>query len=232
VLPSFQAPTLVLHSRDAQFIPPEGSRFVADQIRGARYLEIEGGDILPFGVAGDEVMDEVEEFITGAKPARPSDRVLATVLFTDIVRSTEHLADVGDRRWKDRLDLHDRVVRAKVEANGGRFVSSTGDGVVASFDLPGRAIRCAAELGDALSASAIEIRCGIHTGEIELREDGNIAGIATHVAARVMAEAVGGQVLCTRTVKDLTAGAGFAFEELGSRTLKGVPDEWQLFAVT
>jgi class 3 adenylate cyclase len=147
------------------------------------------------------------------------------------VRSTEQLADVGDRKWKERLDLHDRVVRARVEANGGRFVGSTGDGVLASFDMPGRAIRCALELGRALSPSEIQIRCGIHTGEIELREDGNIAGIAIHVGARVMAEAEAGQVFCTRTVKDLTAGADFEFEDLGLKTLKGVPEQWQLFAV-
>ena len=230
VLSSISVPTLVL-CRDLPMLPVDAGRHLAEHIPGACFVPISGDDWLPWGAGADEVIDLIEEFLTGARSAPASNRVLATVLFTDIVGSTERAATLGDASWNKLLDEHDTASREAIERAGGRFVESTGDGLLATFDLPGRAVNCAFELNRATRAAGIEIRTGIHTGEVELRGEGGIGGIAVHIGARVMAEAGGGDVLCTRTVKDLTAGAGFVFEDLGPRTFKGVPDEWQVFAV-
>ena len=231
VLPAVRAPTLVLHRRDFQISPIEEARFVAERIDGARFVECAGTSANIFSEESDEILDEIEEFLTGNRRAVETDRVLATVLFTDIVGSTERAATVGDRRWKETLATHDRTARSQIERFHGKLVNRMGDGVLATFDGPGRAIRCAHALGRALESSGIKIRAGLHTGEIELRDEGDVGGIAVHIAARVMHEAGPGEVICSRTVKDLVAGSEFAFDDRGVCTLKGVPDEWQLYAV-
>ena len=230
-LPAVRAPTLVLHRPDFQVSPVDEGRYVAEQIDGARFVEFPGTSANIFSEESDEILDEIEEFLTGSRRAVETDRVLATVLFTDIVDSTGHAASIGDRKWKELLSRHDKISRTQIERLRGKFVNTTGDGVVATFDGPGRAIRCAHALGHALEQDGIAIRAGLHTGEIELREEGNVGGIAVHIAARVMAEAGPGEVVCSRTVKDLVAGSEFSFEDRGLCTLKGVPDEWQLYAV-
>jgi class 3 adenylate cyclase len=176
------------------------------------------------------MLDAIEEFLTGQLPARHSDRVLATVLFTDIVGSTEQAARLGDRRWRDLLATHDAVVRAEVLRFRGGLVKTTGDGVLATFDGPGRAIRCACAIRDSARTLGIDLRAGLHTGEIELIGD-DVAGIAVHIGARVVAHADGGEVLVSSTVKDLVAGSGINFTERGEHQLKGVPGAWRLFAV-
>jgi class 3 adenylate cyclase len=176
------------------------------------------------------MLDAIEEFLTGHLPAPQSDRVLATVLFTDIVGSTEHAARLGDRRWRDLLATHDAVVRAEVLRFRGGLVKTTGDGVLATFDGPGRAIRCSWAIRDSAKTIGIEVRAGLHTGEIELIGD-DVAGIAVHIGARVLAHAAGGEVLVSSTVKDLVAGSGINFSERGEHELKGVPGVWRLFAV-
>jgi class 3 adenylate cyclase len=176
------------------------------------------------------MLDALEEFLTGQLPARPSDRVLATVLFTDIVGSTEHAARLGDRRWRDLLGTHDALVRAEVLRFRGGLVKTTGDGGLATFDGPGRAIRCSCAIRDSARTLGIDLRAGLHTGEIELIGD-DVAGIAVHIGARVLAQAGGGEVLVSSTVKDLVAGSGINFIERGEHELKGVPGAWRLFAV-
>ena len=228
VLPSIRVPTLVLRHRDWTLIPNELSRYVGANIPGARYVEIAGS--LGYMV-DDDAQDLIEDFLAEVSHGGEPDRVLATVLFTDIVGSTERASVLGDRKWRDVLAEHDRLGRAQVERFGGKLVSTTGDGVLATFTGPSRAIRCAYALGRALRSHDIEIRAGLHTGEIELREDEDIGGIAVHIASRVMHEAGPSEVVCSRTVKDLVAGSEFAFEDRGMCTLKGVPDEWQLYAV-
>jgi class 3 adenylate cyclase len=231
VLPSIRVPTFVLHRRDNNFIPTQFGRYIADNIPGARFMEIPGRDMDLFGEGSEEIQDLIEEFLTGARRPVEVDRPLATVLFTDIVDSTGRAASLGDRKWKELLTKHDETARSEVERMRGNFVNTTGDGVLATFDGPGRAIRCAHALARALLQDDIAIRAGLHTGEIELREGGNVGGIAVHIAARVMAEAGPGELICSRTVKDLVAGSDFVFEDRGLRALKGVPDEWQLYAV-
>lgn len=233
-LPLIRVPTLVLHRENpflASAIYAELSRYVAEKIEGARFVLLEGTDAMFYGARSSEVTDLIEEFLTGTRITPKASRVLATVLFTDIVGSTERAFELGDARWREVLDTHDSLARSTVEDSSGRFIGSTGDGLLATFDLPGRAVNCAFELKRSLEALGIAIRAGVHTGELELRDEGQVGGVAVHIGARVMAEADGDQVICTRTVKDLTAGSGFSFEEIGTRSLKGVPDEWQLFAV-
>ena len=227
VLPTIQAPTLVLHRKGDEFCSIEQGRYLAEQVPGARFVELEGQDHA--GWEGDQEPgnDKIEEFITGHRPVREPDRVLATVLFTDIVGSTERARDLGDRKWREVLDQHDEVARSELERHQGRLVKSTGDGLLATFDGPARAIRCASALRDRLP---VPIRAGLHTGEVELRGD-DVGGIAVHIGARVAAVAGTREVLVSRTVKDLVAGSGIAFEDRGTHTLKGVPDEWQLYAV-
>jgi class 3 adenylate cyclase len=230
VLPVISVPTLVLH-RDGDALPVEGARYVADHIPDARFVELQGDDHWPWIADPDEVCDLVEEFLTGQRSAPPTDRVLATVMFTDIVGSTERASELGDRRWRELLDAHEGLTRSELERHSGREVKTTGDGVLATFDGPARAIRCATAVATATDRLGLPVRVGLHTGECE-RRNSDIGGIAVHIGARVMAEAGPGEVLVSRTVKDLTVGSDIAFEERGPCRLKGVPGEWELFAVT
>jgi pimeloyl-ACP methyl ester carboxylesterase len=230
VLPHVQAPTLVLHRSEDRIVPVGQSRAIAEQIPDAKLVEMEGNDHIPFLGDADALVDEVQEFLTGARPAPAPDRVLATVMFTDIVGSTTRAAELGDERWTYLLDRHDETVRGQLERFGGREVNTAGDGFVATFDGPGRAISCACAIRDALSALGIEVRCGLHTGEIELR-GADIAGLAVHIAARVGASANTGEVLVSGAVPPLVAGSGIAFEDRGEHQLKGVPGLWRLAAV-
>ena len=231
VLSSIQCPTLVLHRTGDRLIPISAGRYLADRIPGARFLELEGADHYPNIGDQDSVLEPIEEFLTGHQAvADLSERVLATVVFTDIVESTSRVAELGDTRWRRLLDEHDAVVRRELSVHGGALVKSTGDGTLATFDAPGKALRFADRLRGALEHVGLEIRVGVHTGEIE-RRGGDVGGIAVHIASRVESAAAPGEVLASRTVKDLVAGSGFQFESRGVRTLKGVPDEWELFAV-
>ena len=227
-LSSVQAPTLFV---SRQGVPNAALvRDDAQQISGAKTVELPGDDHLFFVGDTGPMLDAIEEFLTGQLPARHSDRVLATVLFTDIVGSTEHAARLGDRRWRDLLATHDAVVRAEVLRYRGGLVKTTGDGVLATFDGPGRAIRCSCAIRDSARTLGVDVRAGLHTGEIELAGD-DVAGIAVHIGARVLAYAEGGEVLVSSTVKDLVAGSGINFIERGEHQLKGVPGAWRLFAV-
>jgi class 3 adenylate cyclase len=229
VLPGIRVPTLVVHRSGARYVKVEHGRFLAERIPNAKYVELPGEDSFPYLGESDDILDEVEEFLTGARQVSDIDRVLATVLFTDIVRSTEQLAGVGDRRWRDLLDAHDAIVRRQLDVFRGRWIEGTGDGVLATFDGPARAIRCAAAIREGLRSLDVDVRAGLHTGEIELRQ-GRVGGIAVHIAARIGAMASSRELLVSRTVKDLVAGSGIAFTDRGIRALKGVPDEWQLYA--
>ena len=230
VLPTIQVPTLVLHRRDDRMVTIEMGRYVADHIPGAKFVELEGADHLFFTGDADAIVDEIEEFLTGARPVPTVDRVLATVLFTDIVDSTKRAVELGDERWKELLGRHDAQVRRQLERFQGREVNTTGDGFVATFDGPARAIRCATAIRDAVRSLGLEVRAGVHTGEVEVRDD-DISGIAVHLAARVAGAAGAGEVLVSRTVVDLVAGSGLSFAARGEYALKGVPGEWELFAV-
>jgi class 3 adenylate cyclase/pimeloyl-ACP methyl ester carboxylesterase len=230
VLPVISAPTLVMH-RDGDALPIEGARYLADCIPDARFLELQGDDHWPWVGDPDEVCDHVEEFLTGHRRVPQTDRVLATVMFTDIVGSTERASELGDRRWKELLDQHERLTRAELERHQGQEVKTTGDGMLATFDGPARAIRCATSVASETDRLGLPVRVGLHTGECE-RRNGDIGGIAVHIGARVMALAGPGEVLVSRTVKDLTVGSDIAFVERGARELKGVPGEWELFAVS
>ena len=230
VLSGIKVSTLVIHRKDAQHVRVGHGRFLAEHIPYARYVELPGGDTMPFVGDADDLLTEIEEFLTGARPIHEVDRILATVLFTDIVGSTELAARIGDRRWRSLLDAHDAVVRRQVELFRGRLIRSTGDGMLATFDGPARAIHCAQALRDGLRGLGIEVRAGLHIGELELR-DGDIGGIAVHIGARIAAMAGSGEVLVSRTVKDLVVGSGIEFADRGVHPLKGVPEEWQIYAV-
>jgi class 3 adenylate cyclase len=230
-LPLVRVPTLVMHPKDWPTIPIENGRFIAENIPGADFVEIpvDHGYVYT-GKAAEPVGNEVERFLTGRKPTElAADRVLATVLFTDIVGSTDRAAAEGDRAWRALLDSHDEIARTHVEMYRGRLVKTTGDGILATFDGPARALRCASELSRALERYGIPTRCGLHAGEIEIR-DHDVGGIAVHIAARVMSEAGPGEVLASSTVRDLVAGSMIEFADHGTRQLKGVPGEWRLFA--
>jgi class 3 adenylate cyclase len=228
-LPSVQAPTLFLYRQGLQHTAAL-ARDDAQHVRGAQVVELPGEDFLFFVGDTGTMLDAIEEFLTGHLPARHSGRVLATVLFTDIVGSTEHAARLGDRRWRDLLATHDALVRAEVLRFRGGLVKTTGDGVLATFDGPGRAIRCSCAIRDSAKTIGIDVRAGLHTGEIELVGD-DVAGIAVHIGARVLAHANGAEVLVSSTVKDLVAGSGINFIGRGEHELKGVPGAWRLFAV-
>lgn len=230
VLSSIRVPTLVLHRSGDGFVRVDHGRYLASHIPGARYVELPGGDHFPFLGDSAAILDEVEEFLTGTRAAVEADRVLATVLFTDIVRSTDRAAELGDRQYRQLLDAHDELVPRELDRFRGRLVKTTGDGVLATFDGPARAIRCAGALREVVRGIDVEVRVGLHTGEVELRDD-DVGGIAVHIAARVLAAAGPGEILVSRTVKDLVAGSGLAFTDRGVHALKGIPDEWQLFAV-
>jgi pimeloyl-ACP methyl ester carboxylesterase len=230
ILPLISVPTLVIH-RDHDVLPVEGGRYLAERIPNARFVRLHGEDHWPWSSDPDEVCDHVEEFLTGNRPAPPTDRVLATVMFTDIVGSTERASELGDRRWKELLEQHDRLTRSELDRHQGIEVKTTGDGVLATFDGPARAIRCATAVASETDQIGLPVRVGLHTGECE-RRNGDIGGIAVHIGARVMGQAGAGEVLVSRTVKDLTVGSDILFEERGACELKGVPGEWELFAVS
>jgi pimeloyl-ACP methyl ester carboxylesterase len=230
VLPSIRVPTLIIHRTGDLDSNIEEGRWIAGQIPNARFVELPGNDHLPYAGDADAILNEIEEFLTGARPEPEPDRVLATVLFTDIVGSTERAASLGDRRWRELLDSHHASVRRELARFRGREVATTGDGFLATFDGPARGIRCALAAGDSLQPLGIAIRAGLHTGEIELMGD-NVGGIAVHIAARVAALAETKETLVSSTVKDLVAGSGIQFADRGAHVLKGVPGEWHLFAV-
>jgi class 3 adenylate cyclase len=230
ILPAISVPTLLLHRAGDMSRPVEGARYMAERIPGATLVELEGDDHFPFAGDVDALIDELETFLTGARPARESDRRLLTVLFTDIVGSTQRAAELGDRHWRTLLERHDELARAEIQRQGGRTVKSIGDGFLATFEGPARSIECARALAEATPQIGIEIRAGIHTGECELIGD-DIGGMCVHLAARVCRFAGPGEVLVSRTVKDLVVGSGIEFEERGAHELKGVPGQWELFAV-
>jgi class 3 adenylate cyclase len=230
LLPALRVPTLVLQHTDDAFIAPAMGKYVADHVSGAKYVELPGRNMYHWVEPWRESFQEIAEFLTGHQAHVPDDRVLATVLFTDIVDSTRRAADMGDRDWRALLDAHDAVVRAQLSRFRGREVNTSGDGFLAMFDGPQRAIRCAMAIRDAVRALGIEVRAGLHTGECEVRGD-DIGGIAVHIGARVSASAGPNDVLVSSTLRDLVIGSGLEFEERGAHKLKGVPGEWRLFAV-
>jgi class 3 adenylate cyclase len=230
VLPTIGVPTLVLHRSGDRDSRPEEGRYIAERIPGARFLELEGEDHFP-SIDADQILDEVEEFLTGMRRGPEPDRVLATVLFTDIVGSTERATELGDRSWRELLERHHAIVRGELDRYQGREVDTAGDGFLATFDGPARAIRCARAVAVALRGLGLDVRAGLHTGECELIGD-KVAGVAVHTGARVAAMAGPGEVLVSQTVKDLVAGSGIEFEERGTHVLKGVPGQWRLYAVS
>jgi class 3 adenylate cyclase len=230
VLPLIQAPTLVLHADQNPMVPIDHGRSLASHIPGAKFLEVPGAGIVFDDGESALVLDEITEFLTGERKAVDIDRMLTTVLFTDIVASTEHLASLGDRRWSAKLDAHDRTVREQLRRFRGREINTTGDGFHACFDGPGRAIACARSITQAAHELGIEVRAGMHTGECEVRGD-DLAGLAVHLAARIGSLAGPGEVLVSTTVKDLVAGSGLEFVDRGEHQLKGIPTTWRLFAV-
>jgi class 3 adenylate cyclase/pimeloyl-ACP methyl ester carboxylesterase len=231
VLPTVRVPTLVVQHADDPFITPAMGRYVADHIPGAKYVELPGRNLYHFVEPWRESFQELAAFLTGHDAEVADDRVLATVLFTDIVDSTRRAAEMGDRDWHALLDAHDAVVRSQLARFRGREVSTSGDSFLAMFDGPQRAIRCAMAIRDAVRSLGIEVRAGLHTGECEIRGD-DIGGIAVHIGARVSALAGANDVLVSSTLRDLVIGSGLKFEERGAHQLKGVPGEWRLFAVT
>ena len=231
ILPLVRAPTLLMHRSDDMLIQPGGSRYMAERIPNAKLVEFPGEDHLWWFGDQDAISDEIEEFLTGARHATEPDRVLATVMFTDIVGSTERAAELGDSAWRDLLERHGEVVRRQLDLHRGREVKTTGDGFLATFDGPARAINCAREIASGVKPLGIEIRAGLHTGECEVIGD-DVGGIAVHTGARVSALAEPGEVLVSQTVKDLVAGSGIEFEDRGEHELKGVPGDWRLFAAT
>jgi class 3 adenylate cyclase len=230
VLGAVHVPTLVIHRVDDRRVDVEEARFLAAEIPGATLVELPGEDHLPWAGDPATVLDEVELFLTGTRRGPEPDRVLASLLFTDVVGSTRLAASLGDRRWRELLDRHDRLVRAAIEQWRGREVDTTGDGFFASFDGPARAVRCARAAVEAVRELGLELRAGVHTGEVEVDGD-DVRGIAVHIAARVAALAGPGEVLVSQTVADLVAGSGLAFEERGEHELRGVPGRWRLAAV-
>jgi class 3 adenylate cyclase len=230
VLPAIRVPTLVLHSANDELVTVRHGRYLAEHIPGAKYVELQGPDHLPWLADSDIIVDEIAEFLTGARPVAEPDRVLATVLFTDIVGATEKAASLGDRRWHDLLDQHHAAVRRHLARFRGREIDTAGDGFLATFDGPARAVHSACAIADEVRRLGLEIRAGLHTGECEVMGD-KLGGIAVHTGARVASLAGPGEVLVSSTVKDLVAGSGLRFADRGNHALKGVPGEWRLFAV-
>jgi class 3 adenylate cyclase len=231
VLSAIRVPTLVIHRTEDIAVGIEEGRFLAQHIPHARLAEFAGADHLPYiGENADDIADEIEEFVTGSRPDAEPDRVLATVLLTDIVDSTKRASELGDRRWRALLDRHDDLVRQEISRLRGREVKTLGDGFLATFDGPARAVRCATAIAEAVKALGLEVRCGVHTGEIEMKGE-DIGGIAVHIAARIAALAEGGQVLVSRTVRDLVAGSNLRLEERGAYALKGLSESMPLFTV-
>ena len=231
VLPTVRVPTLVVHHTDDVLTPPAAGKYIAERIPAARYVELPGRNMYHFVEPWRESFQEIAEFLTGQQPDVPDDRILATVLFTDIVDSTRQAAEMGDRDWHALLDAHDAVVRSQLSRFRGREVNTSGDSFLAMFDGPQRAIRCAMAIRDTVQALGIQVRAGLHTGECEVRGD-DIGGIAVHIGARVSALAGPNEVLVSSTLRDLVIGSGLQFEDRGAHQLKGVPGEWRLSAVT
>jgi pimeloyl-ACP methyl ester carboxylesterase len=231
VLPAIRVPTLVVQLAGDRVIPVESGRYLAAHIPDAKYVELDGIDHLPVTEGAETVVDEIEEFLTGSRSRREPDRVLATVLFTDIVGSTERAAQLGDRAWTSLLGEHHALVRTRLEQFRGREIRIAGDGFLATFDGPARAVRCACAIRDDVLRLGLEIRAGLHTGEIELADTG-VEGIAVHLGARIAALAQANEVLVSSTVKDLVVGSGIEFAERGTHALKGVPGEWHVHLVT
>jgi class 3 adenylate cyclase len=231
VLPSIKVPTAVLHRIDDKALSVEHGRAIAEVVPGAKMIELPGEEDLYWIGDADALVDEIQEFLTGERRAVDASRVLLTVLFTDLVGSTGEAARVGDAQWRNTLERHDVVVTRELARFGGNSVKTMGDGTLATFDAPARAIRCACAIRDRVAELGLSVRAGIHTGEVERRPN-DIAGIAVHIGQRVSALAGGGEVLVTRTLVDLVAGSGLCFEDRGAHTLRGVPEPWQLYAVT
>jgi class 3 adenylate cyclase len=229
VLATLQTPTLVLHREGDLAVPSISAREMAEAIPGARYVELSGKDHIPWIGDAEDVLDEVEEFLTGTRHAAETERVLATVMFTDIVDSTRRAAELGDSRWRTLIEAHDQLVRESLESYRGREVKTLGDGFLVTFDGPARAIQCARSIVQQVHALGIEVRAGVHTGECEL-VDHDVRGLAVNIGARIGAMADGGEVLVSRTVKDLVVGSGIEFEDRGTHALKGTPGEWQVYA--
>jgi class 3 adenylate cyclase len=229
VLSTIHVPALVLHRRGDRVVNRRAGEDLAAQIPGARYVELPGIDHLPWAGDSEAVLGEIEEFLTGARSVAELDRVLATVMFTDIVGSTERAGELGDARWRDLLAAHQAAVRRELTRFRGREVKALGDGYLATFDGPARAIRCGRAIAETARSIGLEVRIGIHSGEVEMMDE-DVGGIAVHIAARVGALAAAGEVLVTSTVKDLVAGSGIPFVDRGTKHLKGIPDEWRLFA--
>jgi len=230
LLPEVDVPTLLLYRLEDQDVAIEEGRYIASKIPDAKLVELHGADHFFYAGDTEPILQEIEEFVTGFRAAVMADRVLATVLFTDIVASTDTAAEVGDRRWRELVDRHNRIVRADLAKWRGREVNTTGDGFVATFDSPARAIACAQAIAADVATLGLEVRCGVHTGEVETLGD-DIAGLAVNIAARVADLARAGEVLVSRTVRDLVAGSALEFTSRGQQVLKGVPETWELFAV-
>ena len=230
VLPSIRVPSLLLYRIDDKDVKVEEGRYIASKIPGAKLVELPGADHFFWAGDPEPLLQEIEEFVTGQRTTADHDRMLATVLFTDIVGSTQMAADLGDQPWRDLLARHNAAIRQELARWRGREVGSAGDGFLATFDGPARAIRCAQAIAGAVGPLGIELRCGLHTGEIVI-VDSDVAGLAVHIGARIAALAAPGEVLVSRTVKDLVAGAGFQFTSRGVHSLKGVPEEWDVYAV-
>jgi pimeloyl-ACP methyl ester carboxylesterase len=230
ILPTIRVPALVIHRTDDVTIDVEGGRYLAEHIPGARYVELPGTDHIPFvDENAMEIADLIGEFLTGSRTPIAADTVLATVLFTDIVGSTEKAVSLGDRRWRDLLDNHHTIVRRNLQRFRGREIDTAGDGFLATFDGPARGVRCACAIADDIRSLGIDVRAGLHTGECEIMDD-KVGGIAVHIGARVAALAGPREVLVSSTVKDLVAGSGLRFSDRGNQSLKGVPDQWRIFA--
>jgi class 3 adenylate cyclase len=231
VLAGINVPTLVLQRKENDYYRVGHGRYLGENIPNAKYVELPGTDVYPFHASDmNRVLDEIQEFLTGMRYDPKTDRMLTTIMFTDIVHSTDRAFAIGDMRWGDLLQAHHGLIRRHVEQNRGREIRSTGDGFLVTFDGPARAIRCALWISREVKNLGLEVRIGLHTGEVEIQGDA-IEGIAVHLAARVMGKAEAGEVLVSRTVKDLVAGSGFVFEERGSHDLKGIPERWEIFAV-
>ena len=230
VLPSIRVPSLILHRIDDRVTNFEQARYMAERIPGAKLVELIGQDHVPFVGDTEAILDEIEEFLTGSRHGPEPDRVLATVMFTDIIGSTEQAVELGDHQWRDLLEQHNSLVRSELERFRGQEIDTAGDGFFATFDGPARGIRCACAIRDSVANLGITIRVGLHTGECEIMGD-KVGGIAVHIGARVMAKAGPGEVLVSSTVKDLVAGSGIQFNDCGKHALKGIPDKWHLFNV-
>jgi len=231
VAPAIRVPTLVIHKTGDTRVSVEAGRFLGSAIPGAKFVELPGCDHVLWVGDVDRIADEIEEFLTGSRSEMEPDRVLATVMFTDIVDSTKRASELGDRRWQGLLEQHNQILRRELEKFRGREVKTLGDGVLATFDGPARAVRCATSMVESVRSLDLQLRGGVHTGEVETKGD-DIGGIAVHIAARIAALAQGGQVLVSSTVRDLVAGSNLRFIDQGARTLKGIPEEVRLYAVS